>query len=136
MLCLASTSDAEAIPFAEEFVYNYFGNYSMLASQQATTAESEAFDAQQAAHDLGVRVDHLEVACRAMWSFIEASQKVTLQDLAARMLEVEKQHPAHEGVVTCAQCHRPTGVRHGICMYCGAPLAAQDDPFSISQAQP
>jgi len=113
-------------------MYNmYPGTY--MASQQATLAASsasnEAFEAQQAEHDLRIRVEHLAVVCRAMWSFIESSQGVTLKDLEARMLEVEKQHPDHQGVVTCPNCHRPTGLRTGVCIYCGAPVG-DGDPFT------
>ena len=89
-----------------------------MASRKATEAASGIRDVRE-------RLDHLALACMAMWSLLREKTDLTEEDLMERAKQIDLADGKEDGrlklgVLKCAQCERVMSHRHTRCLYCGA----------------
>ena len=74
---------------------------------------------------LEASVDHLALACQAMWELLRGQVGVTEEQLLAKMKEVDLRDGALDGrirpvLIKCPACGKPSNSKNSSCMYCGA----------------
>ncbi len=95
------------------------------AASAARDAAHRASDAAERVRDLQIRLDHLTLACTALWSILKEKTGITEDELLARIKELDL---ADDGVqdgrlkkkaIICPNCGRTMSSTHLRCMYCG-----------------
>ncbi len=77
------------------------------------------------------RMEHLTLACQAMWELIRENSNISEEMLAERIQEVDIRDGVVDGkmraqVVDCPTCGRKTNIKRGFCVICGDPVASGD----------
>lgn len=74
---------------------------------------------------LRARIESLMLANVAMWELIAPRAKLSLEQLGAKMEEIDLRDGTKDGKITtaqiCAKCGRRLSARHRRCLYCGDP---------------
>ncbi|MGE0366424.1 MAG: hypothetical protein AB7Q00_11895 [Phycisphaerales bacterium] len=70
------------------------------------------------------RVERLQLACMALWEFLQEHHKITNEELNLRIREIDARDGEEDGRASpraraCPSCQRPVSVRHQKCLYCG-----------------
>lgn len=72
---------------------------------------------------LRARVESLMLANVAMWELIAPRAKLTVEQLSAKMEEIDLRDGIKDGKITppqvCGKCGRRLSARHRRCLYCG-----------------
>lgn len=95
------------------------------ASRAASKAESVA----ERISDLERRLDRVTLVSQALWELLQATGSFTLDQLLARMEQVDLRDGRKDGKIsltakTCPKCHRKSNSRRLNCVYCDTPLPA------------
>jgi uncharacterized protein YlaN (UPF0358 family) len=93
---------------------------------KASEAHSLAKDASERIEELQGRVEHLKLVCAAMWELLRDTGKLTEQDLAVRIADIDSRDGKIDGtlgsqVPACANCKKPLMRSQDRCIYCGEP---------------
>jgi hypothetical protein len=74
---------------------------------------------------LRTRVESLMLANVAMWELLSAKAGFKIEQLAAKMEEIDLRDGTKDGKITpaqtCGKCGRRLSARHRRCLYCGDP---------------
>ncbi|MEO0444712.1 MAG: hypothetical protein AAF191_01415 [Verrucomicrobiota bacterium] len=73
------------------------------------------------------QINHLTLACQAMWELLRDTSEVSEKDLEEKILEVDARDGSVNGkignqVLVCGACGRNTNSRRKHCIMCGAPI--------------
>ena len=94
----------------------------------AGTAERKANQVERDAMALEHKVDHLALACQALWEILSEKAGVTHEELAQKMTEIDLRDGQQDGrisphVIQCPACGRNVSNAKPTCMFCGGPIA-------------
>jgi hypothetical protein len=101
---------------------------------QISEAKTDAIEAKQQAvqysdrvRALEAQVNHMALACQALWELLRERTGVSEQELLAKMKEVDLRDGAQDGRMTpvlthCPKCGKPSNSKSTTCMYCGATI--------------
>lgn len=94
------------------------------AAARSRSSERRTKDLQGEVSRLAARVDALTIGCQAMWELQAEHAGVTLDDLRARISEIDVRDGVEDGKMTavvrpCSACGRPGSSRRKNCVYCG-----------------
>jgi len=98
------------------------------ASEEASSAEHKASQAQRAIANLEDQMARLNLVCAALFELVHERLHITDQDLLKKLNEVDLRDGKLDGKyvksegVTCSSCGRISNRRHSRCIYCGEPL--------------
>jgi hypothetical protein len=97
------------------------------AKTDAIEAKVRADQAVDRLRELETMVNHMALACQAMWELLRERVGITEAELLAKMKEVDLRDGAADGrmrpvIVNCPKCGKPTNTKHSQCMYCGAAI--------------
>jgi hypothetical protein len=97
------------------------------AKTDAIEAKMQAAQYSDRVHALEAQVNHMALACQAMWEILRDRFGVTEPELLAKINEVDLRDGARDGRMTpvqttCAACGKPSNSKNASCMYCGAVL--------------
>ncbi len=100
-------------------------NAALRAERESISARHEATRAKHSTEELENAMEHLALACRAMWSLLTENTTLTDDDLLKRMEQIDLQDGRADGKVTgkiakCPKCGRTMPPKRSKCMYCGA----------------
>jgi hypothetical protein len=92
----------------------------------ASEARSLAKDATERIQELERRVEHLTLACAAMWELLRDSGKLSEDDLASQVAAIDARDGKVDGtmgsrVAVCTGCKKPLMRSQPRCIYCGEP---------------
>ena len=104
-------------------------------SSSAGTDRSRALEARVDA--LERRNETLSLACQALWELLCESGGMNDETLFRKMQEVDLRDGTADGKITprpitCPACRRNSRSGRMTCVYCGASLPGQGNPFEIS----
>lgn len=73
---------------------------------------------------LEARLERLQLACTALWEFLQEHHKISNEELNLRIREIDARDGEEDGRASpraraCPSCQRPVSVRHQKCLYCG-----------------
>ena len=96
-----------------------------LAGESADLSRRRTTETAGSVRELEERLDHLTLACMAVWSLLQETTKLTEEDLMERVKQIDLADGKQDGklklgVSKCAQCGRVMSQRHIRCLYCGA----------------
>lgn len=104
-------------------------------SSVADTAEAKrrAGEADRDVKGLAAELDRTQLACAAMWSFLQEKFGLSDEDLIARINEIDLTDgkldgKVQKGAVSCPKCGRTISRRQHKCLYCGQAIV--HDPFA------
>ena len=106
-----------------------FRTYGVAQAQfTANTANRRANEAELGNAALERRVEHLALACQALWEILSERAGVTHEELTAKMTEIDLRDGQQDGrmgphVVQCPACGRNVNSAKPTCMFCGGPIA-------------
>ena len=95
------------------------------AMDNANVAARKATDFQERVRFLEDRVDRMVLTNMAVWSIVRERLRLTDEDLAARIEQIDLEDGKADGKVTrtgpavCGRCGRSFSPRHRRCLYCG-----------------
>jgi hypothetical protein len=101
---------------------------------QIEEAKTDAIEAKQQASQysdrlraLEAQVNHMALACQAMWELLRERNGISEPELLAKMKEVDLRDGAQDGRMTpvltkCPACGKPSNSKSAKCMYCGAAI--------------
>jgi hypothetical protein len=94
------------------------------ARQQAASASSEAASAKRDVAELERELGRLKLVCAAVWELLKERGKLTEDDLAAKVAELDAKDGVADGQLTrsvrkCVKCQRTVPAKQSKCMYCG-----------------
>jgi len=101
---------------------------------QIQEAKTDAIEAKQQASQysdrlraLEVQVNHMALACQAMWELLRERHGICEPELLAKMKEVDLRDGAQDDrmtpvLVKCPACGKPANSKSAKCMYCGAAI--------------
>jgi hypothetical protein len=97
------------------------------AKTDAIEAKMQAAQYSDRVQALETQVNHMALACQAMWEILRDRVGITEQELLAKMSEVDLRDGAKDGRMThvqtkCPVCGKPSNSKNASCMYCGAIL--------------
>jgi hypothetical protein len=97
------------------------------AKTDAVQAKVQADQATDRLRELETTVNHMALACQAMWELLRERVGITEAELLARIKEVDLRDGTLDGrmtpvIVHCPKCGKPSNTRHSQCMYCGAAI--------------
>lgn len=97
------------------------------SSQQASSAERKATQADDKLQLLEKRLDHLTLYSQAMWELIRENTRLEDKDILARAQEIDQRDGKADGkintrIVVCPACNRNSNSTKQQCMYCGEEL--------------
>ena len=99
---------------------------------QIAEAKTDAIEAKQQAiqytdrvRALEAQVNHMALACQAMWELLRERTGIGEQELLAKMKEVDVRDGTPDGRMTpvltkCPACGKPSNSKATVCIYCGA----------------
>lgn len=95
-----------------------------VAKLDAQAARRRAGEVATDVNKLEDRVDHLALACMAMWSLLREKTDLTEDDLLERIKQIDLADGKEDGkvraeITECPECGRTLSRRHRQCMYCG-----------------
>ena len=105
-----------------------FSSYRVNQAQfTANTANRRAGDAETDIAAVERRVEHLALACQALWEILSERAGVTHEELAKKMAEIDVRDGSADGritphVVVCPACGRNVSSARPTCMFCGGPI--------------
>ena len=108
-------------------------------SYDSSTASGSLSSANSEVRGYVERLEHklnsLGLACQALWEILQDNMDISEIELANRMQEIDLRDGVADGkithtVITCEACGRKTTRRRSSCMYCGAPIASDEEPFA------
>jgi hypothetical protein len=99
----------------------------LQANINASEAKVQADQAVDRMRGLEVTVNHMALACQAMWELLRERVGITEEELLAKIKEVDLRDGAADGrmrpvTVQCPKCGKPSSTKHSQCMYCGAAI--------------
>lgn len=108
-------------------------NMASQSNQQASRARADADRSLYRVAELEAKVEHMALACQAMWELLQERTKLTDEDLMTKIEEIDLRDGRRDGRMSgsahnCGQCGRKTSGRRKACMYCGALMTPQH-PF-------
>lgn len=94
------------------------------ANRQAAQASSEAASAKREVAELQDQLARMKLVCAAVWEILRERAKLTEDDLAIKVAEIDARDGVADGKLTravrkCAQCERTVSAKQTKCMYCG-----------------
>lgn len=100
------------------------------ATQAAETAELKAERYSRALRDLQRQVDHLGLACQAMWELLRERSDMTEVELEQKIVEIDSRDGSVDGKVNaqpivCPSCGRKTSAKRSTCLMCGVAIQRQ-----------
>ena len=103
----------------------YAVGQAQLAASAATRRASEV---ELGNIELERRIDHLALACQALWEILSERVGVTHEDLTKKMNEIDLRDGVQDGrmtshVIQCPSCGRNVSSSKPTCMFCGAAIA-------------
>lgn len=109
-----------------------YGDIPTAAAINAAEAVGEARRARTATDGLDARLDRMTLAFEAMWTLVRDKLRVSDEDFAARMNDLDLSDGRLDGkvrksAVTCPSCNRTISRRLPKCIYCGQAIV--HDPF-------
>jgi hypothetical protein len=111
------------------FIFDGY-NYGRIqeAKTDAIDAKVRADQAVDRLRELETTVNHMALACQAMWELLRERVGITEAELLARIKEVDLRDGAADGrmrptTVYCPKCGKPSNTKHSQCMYCGAAIS-------------
>jgi len=125
---------------------NIFNLLGLLIPQETMSDESsksipilQASSAQtrESIHDVKDRLDKLVLISMAMWELIRDKTKLTEEDLAVKISEIDMRDGQMDGraapakMKTCPSCNRAMSARHKRCLFCGR-VDIDPNPFGTA----
>lgn len=97
------------------------------AQQAASAAARRASEVELGNMELERRIDHLALACQALWEILSERVGVTHEELTKKMTEIDLRDGRQDGrmgprVIQCPACGRNVSASKPTCMFCGAPI--------------
>ena len=97
------------------------------AKTDAIQAKVEAAQYSDRVRELEITVNHMALACQAMWELLRVRVGITEEQLLAKIREVDLRDGTLDGrmtpvIVNCPKCGKPSNTKHSQCMYCGAAI--------------
>jgi len=101
------------------------------ARKEANRANERAKVVGRHLRELEERVHRMALASQALWELLREETGLTDEQVRDRVAELQERRRTVDGrfaepAVECARCSRPTRRSRGACLYCGAPLPADD----------
>jgi len=98
------------------------------AQMAANEARRRASDAELGNMELGRRLEHLALACQALFEILSEKAGITHEELTKKMTEIDLRDGVQDGrmgprVVQCPACGRTVSANKPTCMFCGGPIA-------------
>lgn len=99
----------------------------MEANSKASTANNKAQRANTKLSQLEQKVNHLSIACQAMWEILKEKSKVSEKEIEEKIIEIDLRDGRADGkisttIVECFQCNRKINSTKKSCFYCGTPI--------------
>jgi hypothetical protein len=88
------------------------------SSMDAAEANTKANAAQRHARELERRIEHLAMACNAMWNLLKTQTGLTDEQLKEKMQQLQAASATAQPA-NCPACGRRISPRQGKCIYCG-----------------
>lgn len=93
-------------------------------NRQAAEAVNEAAAAKREVAELQDQLARLKFVCAAVWEIVRERTKLTEDDLAIKVAEIDARDGIADGRLTrptrkCVQCGRTVSSKQTKCMYCG-----------------
>ena len=114
----------------------HFGQYNLWrnleqAKMRASRAGQDASRAKLSVEQLSEAIDHLSLACMAMWELLRERTGATDEDLAQHIMEIDLRDGSLDGKlrrqpIECGSCGRKNNAKRTACLYCGASQGGQD----------
>jgi ribosomal protein L32 len=97
------------------------------AKTDAIEAKMQAAQYSDRVQALEAQVNHMALACQAMWEILRDRVGITEPELLAKINEVDLRDGAKDGrmrptLIKCPTCGKPANTKHTSCMYCGAAI--------------
>jgi hypothetical protein len=97
------------------------------AQQDATEARRRASEAEIGNIELGRRIDHLALACQALFEILSEKAGITHDELTKKMTEIDLRDGVQDGrigprIIQCPACGRNVSASKPKCMFCGAAI--------------
>lgn len=100
------------------------------ASGKAASAKSKASRVEAKLNDMEKQVEHLSLACQALWELLRDNTDFTEEDIRDQMQKIDLRDGKADGKMSqqplkCPACGRMSNSSRSTCMYCGAQLRKQ-----------
>ena len=97
------------------------------AKTDAVEAKVRSVENSDRVRSLELQVQHMALACQAMWELLRERVGITEQELLAKISEVDLRDGTKDGRITtvqtsCPSCGKPSNSKNFVCIYCGATL--------------
>jgi len=98
------------------------------AEMSAHRAETKAERSAGQLDDVKRQVEHLSLACQAMWELLREYAGMREEHIEAKILEIDGRDGKIDGkiatlILSCANCGNPTNTKRQYCVICGASVA-------------
>ena len=109
------------------FLWSYQQGQIAEAKTDAIEAKVQAAQYSDRVRSLEEQMNHMALACQAMWELLRDRVGITEEELHAKIDEVDLRDGAKDGrikpvLTKCPKCGKPSSSKNSACMYCGAAI--------------